>query len=587
MGRGFLLLKWVLEGAFLPPFATAFGDINATVQPDGVSVRNEVFDRLNDRRAALGVESYEWGVFQEFAMLRGHALLRMNYENAELNEARNACRQIFGDFLAQHDSVTLKKCGKAGIRGVLACLARNPQALEEMFDLDPAEFDDNGVLSFEHLITAVAAGHMDLLTGLTVPDLGEFLGAKIGDCEIVRKILNRDNGADPFILKTAAFLNSVQSDTAGDFLTTLGTFETAGRVPESDRRKRNAFAIDFGFERPDGIFESGRLAMHGEDPNRAHQSKFTFYVNLFNPTGVSTGSLDLKLDSIPYPDPISFGSDEYTKRLWGEDASGQPRPNPYIVVRDPANPAMVQHTFALSGVAPAQNRVDFNDKSTFESYFLNPPAFSDARVKTAGETMWLYRGFGLSDQELALLRQQLTAGHVLAPFHILDGNPDQESDEDVEAQLATEIMNIDELIDDPLDSVHDQFDDLDIAMMPDREKFAVRHTAAASLLGISTSESLYISLKGFLGGQNPVVVAFEVPSQNDGIEYPRLVRTDADGNRTQVRLVTSTGRDEREHTFISELRFRRAILFRVNTTTLPNTDRAFELTNPEPFTGTP
>jgi hypothetical protein len=28
-----------------------------------------------------------------------------------------------------------------------------------MFDLDPAQFDSNGVLSFEHLITAVAAGH--------------------------------------------------------------------------------------------------------------------------------------------------------------------------------------------------------------------------------------------------------------------------------------------------------------------------------------------------------------------------------------------------------------------------------------------
>jgi hypothetical protein len=45
-GTRFLLLKWVLEVLFCRR-SPAFTSINATVQPDGLSVRNEVFDRLN------------------------------------------------------------------------------------------------------------------------------------------------------------------------------------------------------------------------------------------------------------------------------------------------------------------------------------------------------------------------------------------------------------------------------------------------------------------------------------------------------------------------------------------------------------
>jgi PKD repeat protein len=123
MGRQLLLMKWLLEGAFLPPF----GNFNAPASlPSGM--RSTLFDRLKQRESLMAVEGYEWGLYQQWAILRDNAHFRVrpqgvNDAQAAAAIARARCREVFGNFLDKHDEKVMKKVGKAGIRAALARLA--------------------------------------------------------------------------------------------------------------------------------------------------------------------------------------------------------------------------------------------------------------------------------------------------------------------------------------------------------------------------------------------------------------------------------------------------------------------------------
>src|SRR5204863_151595 len=57
MGRQLLLLKWVLEGSFLPPFAGFNTGIDDTL------LRTVIFDHLSSRPDTVKPEGYEWGLY--------------------------------------------------------------------------------------------------------------------------------------------------------------------------------------------------------------------------------------------------------------------------------------------------------------------------------------------------------------------------------------------------------------------------------------------------------------------------------------------------------------------------------------------
>jgi PKD repeat protein/pimeloyl-ACP methyl ester carboxylesterase len=579
MGRGFLFLKWVLEGAFLPSFSAGTADgksFNETVTPDGPSVRKEIFDRLNARRDSLKLESYEWGAFQEFAALRGNVLLRMAHANGV--PPGEDCRQIFGDFLAYHEALTLKKTAKAATRGMLAALARNDQALGEMFDVDPTEFDAAQIPTFEHFIASVAENHLDLVAPLSLAEVTNSVRLKVGDEEAVREMLAQRGGVDGYILNVLQLLRQVQAESAPDYLTALGGMINAGLIDEAHRRLLNAHDVDYGLATPNSSFNAGRMAMHGEDPNQSYTASFTFYVNLFNPTGRPTDPLTLTFNtdgSLPVTQVVQFNQGEVTRRLWGETSSGQSIPNPFVVRRDPRNTGPVTHVFNLTGMAPDQNFEDFNDHFTFESHFLSSEMFVDPAFQAAPNTVWVFRGLGDTATNSSLeasVITQLREGRLLSPFHLQDDDPDEESDLAVALERSVELVNITNLITNGA-FVNGEFQNSDVLQMSEEEQIAVRHVEAEQPLAISTADSPLVSLR-FTSSVNTanLLAAFEVDSLQAGIQFVPLA-PDGNGHRPFVQL----NREEAEHVFINKLAFKRALLFRVSERAMNNAQDQYTL----------
>jgi hypothetical protein len=226
--------------------------------------------------------------------------------------------------------------------------------------------------------------------------------------------------------------------------------------------------------------------------------------------------------------------------------------------------ATVSHSF-VPRPRPRKNHIDFNDTATFESYFLNPPSFA---ISGRLQVTWLYRGFRATNR-ISAPDRPTQCRTSLAPFHLVDGNANPDSDAAVQAQL-NEVANINSLINDPL------------------EVFTINSTTSMSRCQIPRSSQcatrlprpclefppriLYVSLRVYRRAK-PGGRRYRSPDHERGHRIRAAPPNRPRRRSHTVHLVTSTGQDEREHLFISELPFRRAILFKVNRTTLPNGDQ--------------
>jgi pimeloyl-ACP methyl ester carboxylesterase len=280
MGRSLLLLKWVLEGAFLPPFGGFNTEVNDATR------RSAVFNRLMARQNALKVEGYEWGIYQEYAALSEsvHYRVREQDNRGPLDPPR-AKGKVFGDYFTAHDAKVLKKVGKAAIRGALARMVTEDTARPRLFSVTPDQFDqDMDLRSFEHLILRLATNHIQLFSNFTSQDLEEFLGAKVADKRTIQNIIETRNGVDHFVTNSLNFLtDQVQAPTVQTFtlyLDGLVQNGSEGARAEYAARWQNASAINFGFRTLSGEQKPGRLAMHGL--TGAHVLNYSFVVDVRN-----------------------------------------------------------------------------------------------------------------------------------------------------------------------------------------------------------------------------------------------------------------------------------------------------------------
>ncbi len=299
MGRSLLLLKWVLEGAFLPPF----GDFNAGV--NDAALRQQVFARLASRPGRLEPEGLEWGLYQEFAALSesAHLLVVPCEENGTPLAADE--RGVFGDYFSAHDKKTAKKVGKAAIRGVLARLATEDAVRPSLFAMTPAQFDaDLSLPSFEHLVARLGKQHASVFGGGqgTADLIDSFLDAKIGQpTPRLKAILATPGAFATFVRQGFDFLRTqVQVPTEDDYTTYLETLLSAPVTPsklaEHDFRTRNATAVDQGLVTTGGGFKPGRLAFHGLGTTPADLS-YKFQLKVSNRTEDNPVSATVTLDS--------------------------------------------------------------------------------------------------------------------------------------------------------------------------------------------------------------------------------------------------------------------------------------------------
>ncbi len=266
-GRQMLMLKWLLEGAFV----TASDEGGAGDFSPGAPTLAQIFANWQQ----VGVpraEGLEWGLFQDFAALKAKP-----FQTAEIRFGPNAAAQRLrilqrsvDDAVAQQQASRLKKLGKAAIRATLARLAGDANLNALVAGVPASRVTDNPVRSFEHFILETArsseaaraafgdfAKDRDDLT--EPPDLGDFLRAKNGDRDYLGLIVSEPGLYERFVTTTFTFLrNVVQRPTQSPYRDFVRALPGRNGTPELRQRLDNLRLVLNG----DGPGRPGLLALN-------------------------------------------------------------------------------------------------------------------------------------------------------------------------------------------------------------------------------------------------------------------------------------------------------------------------------------
>ncbi|MFM7103483.1 MAG: hypothetical protein ACKO3N_20235, partial [Verrucomicrobiota bacterium] len=203
-GRQMLLLKWVLEGEYVP----LDGALGVNV---GVPSLEAVFAHLAEAGVPLA-EGFEWGLFQEFGALDAGVAVELQATYGPEG------RPLPGGDAYEKQRQKLKKLGKAGIRAALARLAGDPDLRGRVTGLSRQQYRAEGLASFEDYILRVATADATVAERVfgplaqdrptaEGPDLFDFLKLKKGrDEALFRDVLGDPAGYRRFVEGGLRFL---------------------------------------------------------------------------------------------------------------------------------------------------------------------------------------------------------------------------------------------------------------------------------------------------------------------------------------------------------------------------------------------
>ncbi len=548
LGRGLLFLKWVLEGVFINPFAA--NHANLPIPGTDAGLRAEIFERLKSRQAAFAMEAYEWGLLQEYSLLResAHLVVKRTGEAADQPA-------WLPDGLATQENKIMKKVGKAVIRAVLGRLMATVSTREAIFAVTPAAFDaDADLRTFEHLVARVAIDHPGT-AGLDPAEISHYLGAKLGDAAVFESIRASADGVPGFIERGFAYLISeIQERYVLEYADFLDALVPAGRIDELAARTQNARIINHGLitedqERP------GRADLHGLEG--AERARYSFHPALhkrgFGP--VAPGPVDVLLVNTPGPTITLSGVQIPPSRNMVMLDQKRPDGLPFFTIERSISPGSVAtHSLSLAGPGMANDRFTANNLASFESRFLVldthfPPRF--APVDPAARTRWVFRGLRLADAGVEALELLELERGVHESAAVRAG-----------VDVAARVRELSDGLVDLGDFTQD-----DALLFSDVERAALSHVGGVASLspGISTSERAIFPLTSGLVNnvvfpQRAWLLVMEVPLEpadefvNRGIEYLPTA------NGAQRRINDTEGN---EVVYIGVIRFRQAHLFEI------------------------
>lgn len=248
-GRQLLLLKWLLEGAFvtLSDGGDGAGDLNL-----GAPTLSQVFTNWQHAGVPLA-EGLEWGVFQDFAALKARpfqvASVRLSSSGAA--DQLRILQRSMDDAVAQQQASRIKKLGKSAIRAALARLAGDTNLNALVAGVPASRLTNNSVRSFEHVILELARSSAEARAVFgdfandrddrtEPPDLGDFLRAKNGDRDYLATIINEPGSYERFVTNTFLFLrNFVQRPTESAYRDYLRALPSSGQGAELNQRVEN------------------------------------------------------------------------------------------------------------------------------------------------------------------------------------------------------------------------------------------------------------------------------------------------------------------------------------------------------------
>lgn len=223
-GRQMLMLKWVLEGEYVPLAGLAT-----------TPTLDDVFRQLK-ARGIKPLEGYEWGVYQEFAALSSGLLMRTTgLTNAVPEEPAH-------DYFYDVRKGQLKKAGKAAIRATLGLLVANGR--DDLYMLSRAEYRAAGYRSYEQFIAGQASRAANYYSGFTVEDIGNFAKAKLADKTFLGPILKSEQQQDEFLNKAVRFCRKAQIDTKTIYVNQMALLSSSD---ERDSRASNLQKVRAGF----------------------------------------------------------------------------------------------------------------------------------------------------------------------------------------------------------------------------------------------------------------------------------------------------------------------------------------------------
>ncbi|MCC5805058.1 MAG: PKD domain-containing protein [Opitutales bacterium] len=543
MGRHLLLLKWVLEGAFLPPFA----EFNQNV--DDLALRTEAHNNLMRRaEEAFQPEGYEWALYQEFALLDANVPLR-----AALNESGEPpVASVFSDYFRKHDMKMLKKGSKALLRALLARMTVNESVLGSVRGMTPAAYAANDdYTTFEHWVVDLAREHPGLGVGFDLDELDDLLRAKVGDEHfLAAAAASTENVNERLARAFNAFSSAFQPSTQGAFSAYVNDLMGLGLPAEFRLRRENLDAIQYGFTRADGSFRPGRLPMHNVlTVDMDHRMSYAFTPLIVKRGAGAVGPLTLTMNGPGVTDltyqNISIPADRSYVEAKPGDTPAQPA---FKTTRPVSSIETATYTFTLDG-APPDDWNPGNETQEVDVFFLEfdepEPGIQFAETR---DTKFLYRGFTIPlDQavEPGMLESFVRAFSPARRAYIASLPPGETATEAdlVEADREASLV-MKSVLDDKFALNEDVrprwFTKDDVARMSLEEQAALAHTLNEVGEGEGNITSSCVSTSRFL--EDPIkfatpnndeeegfLIVFEVPR-----EHPRLHRY----------LTTSIGPDD-------------------------------------------
>jgi hypothetical protein len=201
LGRQLLLLKWVLEGVYVPV-------PNLPIDP-GYDL-DTVFNLMRSRgEAGIPVlEGYEWSQLQLHAALDSGLMLRVNDPRAPVNpELANR------DFLYNLKRKQIKRAGKTAIRAALAQLAGSDEAdrADLLFSVDRSLMQSLDLKSFEE-VAAFIVKQKPGLFGPFASRLEDFVAAKLARPNFVDELVVDDCKLNQFLADSVNLLFKVSQE---------------------------------------------------------------------------------------------------------------------------------------------------------------------------------------------------------------------------------------------------------------------------------------------------------------------------------------------------------------------------------------
>ena len=257
LGRQLLLLKWALEGSFVPFRHHGVND----GPPANPATLDTIYANVRDQGVPRA-EGYEWGLLQHYGALSAKPLLDIDVRYGS-EGIKHLGESLPGPALAlcREDAITalqkrkLKKLGKAGIRAALARLVAQAPTAPLAFALGREGYRAKGLASFEDYILRTIE---DAKVGEQVfgefgrdtddfPELRDFLEAKKGDDALLDRVVNTPGGYRRFVLRTFEFLRQqVQAPSLPDYREFLSALEQDNQLAELGFRRENAHRLLHG-----------------------------------------------------------------------------------------------------------------------------------------------------------------------------------------------------------------------------------------------------------------------------------------------------------------------------------------------------